>query len=86
MAQNNTNDWPYYYWTDERPTEEGRWYLRTKMAKEQGQIVLVKGIKDRNGGTLICYFDPDCGWRPCDELTKEYWEWSSKPVPWPSIK
>lgn len=83
MVQNNINDWPYYYWIDNRPTDEGRWYLRSKMAKHQAQVVLVKAFKSSEG-TILCYLDVDCGWKRCEELSKEYWEWSSKPVPWPS--
>lgn len=77
----NIND-PYYYWTDTRPTEEGNWYFRNKIAKGQGQVVLVREFETVKGKQL-CYFDVDCGWKRINELSIEYWEWSSKPVPFP---
>ena len=81
----NTSDWPYYYWTDTKPTEEGLWWRREKKSGRE-EMFLIKNLKMAAGNFMLCYLEPDCGWAYLEEDDPEYFEWSSKPIPRPSRK
>ena len=74
----------YYHWTQTLPTHGGLWYRMDRISKISNNILFVKGIK-HDTGIILCYLG-DTGWFPVDEDTKGYFEWSSKPVPFPETK
>jgi hypothetical protein len=78
---------PYYHWTNKLPTHEGLWYRRDRITHIGARqfIVQILKPKDPDCVNLICYLDED-GWHNVENDTPGYFEWSSKPVPFPETK